>query len=315
MPRKKGESGYRLFKSTYRDGAGATRETSKWYAEFRDHNLVTRRLPAFTDKAASGELGRNVVKLVAFYKASGGQIDPSLSRWLAELPPRTRERLIAIGVVPAERAAVSKPLSAHLDDWAKALTAKGCGHAHVDKVTNRVRRIVEGCGFRFYADIAASKVVTFLHGLRQDTVEPEHKAEDGAIVPARVVKRGISAQTFNFYIVAVKGFCRWLVKDRRAHDNPLAHLEGLNVRLDRRHDRRALSADELRRLLQAAEHGPDRYGMSGHERAMLYELAVETGLRANELRSLTRASFDFDVPAVTLQAAYSKRRRVDTRAF
>ena len=41
---------------------------------------------------------------------------------------------------------------------------------------------------------------------------------------------------------------------------------------------------------------------------------METGLRAGELRSLTRASFDLDAepPTVTAAAAYSKRRRDDT---
>ena len=41
---------------------------------------------------------------------------------------------------------------------------------------------------------------------------------------------------------------------------------------------------------------------------------METGLRAGELRSLTRASFDLDAepPTVTVAAAYSKRRRDDT---
>jgi hypothetical protein len=46
---------------------------------------------------------------------------------------------------------------------------------------------------------------------------------------------------------------------------------------------------------------------------MLYRVAVETGLRANELRSLTRASFDLsaDPQTVTVAAAYSKHRRED----
>ena len=52
----------------------------------------------------------------------------------------------------------------------------------------------------------------------------------------------------------------------------------------------------------------------GEGQAMLYRLAVETGLRAGELRSLTRSSFDLDgnPPTVTVAAAYSKRRREDT---
>lgn len=55
-------------------------------------------------------------------------------------------------------------------------------------------------------------------------------------------------------------------------------------------------------------------GMTGAERALLYRLTVETGLRVNELRSLTPGSFDFenDTPIVRVAAAYSKRRQNNT---
>jgi integrase len=52
--------------------------------------------------------------------------------------------------------------------------------------------------------------------------------------------------------------------------------------------------------------------MSGPERTLLYRIAVETGLRVNELRSLTVASFDLDAGVVTVEAGYSKRRHEDT---
>jgi site-specific recombinase XerC len=107
----------------------------------------------------------------------------------------------------------------------------------------------------------------------------------------RQAKNGISAQTFNFYLQAIKQFCRWMVKDRRATENPLLHLQGLNVRTDRRHDRRALSLEELTLLLETATDGPVRFNLAGPERELLYRLAVETGLRAGELRSLSPASF------------------------
>ncbi len=53
--------------------------------------------------------------------------------------------------------------------------------------------------------------------------------------------------------------------------------------------------------------------MTGASRALLYRLAVETGLRAGELASLKRSSFglDADSPTVTVEAAYSKHRRED----
>ncbi len=53
----------------------------------------------------------------------------------------------------------------------------------------------------------------------------------------------------------------------------------------------------------------------GLDHAMSYRVAFATGFRAGELRSLTPASFDLDAdpPTVTVQAAYSKRRRTDVQ--
>src|SRR2546429_21256 len=58
--------------------------------------------------------------------------------------------------------------------------------------------------------------------------------------------RGRSIKTSNLYLDAVKGFAAWLVQDRRMSDSPLSPLSSGNVKLDRRHDRRALPLDELR---------------------------------------------------------------------
>jgi site-specific recombinase XerD len=49
---------------------------------------------------------------------------------------------------------------------------------------------------------------------------------------------GLSAQTYNNYLVAIKQFTRWLVRDRRTPVDPLLPLSRVNVRTDRRHDRR-----------------------------------------------------------------------------
>ena len=96
--------------------------------------------------------------------------------------------------------------------------------------------------------------------------------------------------------------------------NPLAHLAKLNAKLDIRRERRALSTDELARIINAAETSKTTFrGLDGSTRAMLYRLAAMTGLRVSELASLTPPSFDLaaDTPTVTLEAGYSKRRRED----
>jgi integrase len=123
--------------------------------------------------------------------------------------------------------------------------------------------------------------------------------------------RGRSVKTTNFYLQAVKQFARWLVKDRRTGENPLAHLEAGNVRTDRRHDRRELEAGELRCLLEAARTSGRAFrGLTGPDRFALYATACGTGFRASGLASLTPESFDLnaDPPTATLSARRNKSR-------
>src|SRR5205823_4689811 len=88
---------------------------------------------------------------------------------------------------------------------------------------------------------------------------------------------------------------------------------GGNVRIDRRHDRRALSLAELGRLLESARDSAAKFrGLTGADRVMLYTAAMTTGLRADELASLTPASFDLSTspPTATVQAGYAESGRM-----
>ena len=118
---------------------------------------------------------------------------------------------------------------------------------------------------------------------------------------------GLSAQTYNHYLKAAKQFTRWLVRERRTPFDPLAHLSRLNVRTDRRHDRRALLAEEFSRLVEAARtSGKTIDGIRGPDRAMMYVLAAWTGFRKGEIGSLTLRSLrlDDDPPTATVAACY-----------
>ena len=146
----------RLFKATYRDRKGRSRESSKWYAEFRDHNETIRRMPTFTSKAAAGEFARNVEKLVGFHRASGGQMDPDLGPWLETLPTAIKAKLVEIGLLDGRRVAIAKTLRDHLDDFAASLKAKGDTSEQVKLLTGRVQRIIDDCTFSFWSDLSAS---------------------------------------------------------------------------------------------------------------------------------------------------------------
>jgi integrase len=123
-------------------------------------------------------------------------------------------------------------------------------------------------------------------------------------------QHGHSICTTNQILTHAKSFFRWLVKDRRLAESPLTHLQGGNPRLDRRHDRRELTADELRRLLDAARASSRDYrGLTGWDRYHLYAVAAGTGFRASALASLMPESFDLaEMPSVTLAAKRNKSR-------
>ena len=286
---------------TYTEG-GQRKLTKKLYAVFADHNGVIRKLPLFADRKNAAEAARCVERLVGA-RASGDGASPELSRFIENTLPSIRAKLAEWGIIDAARTAAGKSLAEHLDDWAAFLGAKGNTPDYVALASGRARTVFDACGFRFWGDVAGDAVQARLAAMRNKP--------DG----------DIGAQTSNFYLQAAKQFCRWMVRPaRRATDSPLAHLSGLNVRSDRRHDRRAFTLDELLHLLGHLSTAPVRAKMTGSERALLYRLAVETGLRRGGLAKLTKASFDLGggEPAVVVKAGaknkYKAERRVPLRA-
>ncbi|MDO8302017.1 MAG: tyrosine-type recombinase/integrase, partial [Sedimentisphaerales bacterium] len=263
------------------------------YLAFTDFSGIHHRLALLSDKTASESLAEIVKRLVRT-KAVG--MDDQTARDMQQLPDRISRRLIAWGVVGGQAAGMGKPLAEHLKDYKQGMLDKGNTADYAELTHNRAKTVlVDKCKFTYIADIKASSVANIIAGLRHEKTK----------IP-------LSLQSQNFYLKACQQFIHWMVHDRRTSDDPLRHLKGKNVKLDRRHDRRALSADELRRLFEATAAAPFRWGMAGTERVLLYQLAAETGLRANEIRSLKVSSFDLLGHTIALKAGYSKRRREDT---
>jgi integrase len=128
-------------------------------------------------------------------------------------------------------------------------------------------------------------------------------------------RRGIGIVTSNNYVTAIKHFSRWLVKDGRAENDPLAMIARLNPDVDLRRPRRVLREERFALLVEATGKGVAFRGIGGPDRLVLYTLAANTGFRAGELASLTPASFSLDTNprTVTIEAAYSKHRRKDVQ--
>ncbi len=211
----------------------------------------------------------------------------------------------ALGITSQDRQRLH-PISKHVDDYESHLRSKQSTESYVRLHISRLRAILTATKTATIGDLDSGKINRVLSKWREKGPLPSRKGRK---------RQSISVQTSNHYVRACRGFSRWLWTAKRTADDVLRNLSPLNAKADRLHVRRSLTPDELRLLISATLNGNTlRFGserMSPKDRAMLYTVAAYTGLRASELASLTRSSFDLSAKTVTVLAAYSKRRRDD----
>ncbi len=281
------------FKESYTSRGGEKHKTDRWYFRFRDHLRRLHKVAAFKSLRATRELQRRIDELVDC-KASKLSVSHELSQWLQGLDDGRRQQFLDWGLLDPKRAAATKPLLVHVEDWRLSILAKGKTKKHADRQAQRVRAVFDGCTFKHWTDVASEIVQAHLWDVHDNG-------------------HGIGRRTLNHYIGAVKQFGKWMVRAGRANSYVLDSLTKVNAAVDRRRIRRALAPAEQAALVTRSAAESKRFGMTGPERSLVYRLALETGLRASELRSLTRASFDLtdEHPTVSLQARDEKAKRGD----
>jgi site-specific recombinase XerD len=285
------------------EGAEIITYRGKPYATWTDANGKARRAPL-------NEAGNRIVQVAECYtaqyfdetgkrrKAATGCHDKAQAQRVAERI-ETEVALKRRGHIDPTAERYSKqarrPITEHVTEFQIALSSRGNTAKHVDMTLQRVRFIIEKSEAEHTKDLTASVVQEAIGGIRD---------------------AGRSLETCNSYLRAIKSFSRWMWRDKRIPDDPLAPLERYSTDVDRRHVRRELTPEELNFLLPFVErHTLPAHNLPGPDRAVAYRVAIGTGFRASELRSLTTASFelDGDPPTVTVSAAYSKRRRKDVQ--
>ena len=274
----------KLYKPTYKDKNGKKKKCNHYYLTFTDNRGSRRRLPAYSNKRASEKLSEKIEELLS----SGGILSPDLQRWIENLSEKTRDQLVKFGLIDKARTIAAKPLTEHIEDYRKSLEANNRTAGYIKTSIASIKKTIAECTFVNCSDIQAEKVESYLANWRN---------------------KSIGIRTSNFHLKALKGFCNWMVRSGRANTSPIRFLRTLDPKLDPRHPRRPLEVDEVRRLLETARNAKAIYGVSGCERALVYRLAIESGLRRNELRSLTKNSFDFENHTVTVQPKDTKNRK------
>lgn len=277
----------KLYKPQYKDRQGKKKKCQHWYIGFTDNRQVRRRLPAFSNKRASEKAGEKIEELLS----SGGILSPELQRWIENIPPKMRDKLIELGLIDGQRvsANLGKPLTEHLEDFCEGLSADKRRATYVKNIKMNIERILSGCGFNTWTDIDGNRVKTFL---------AKSRGQDG-----------YGERTYNSYLAAFKGFCSWMIRENRASAPDPMQGHNLIKQTNYKKMRRALTLDESHRLLETTETASRRWKMSGLERSLVYRLALEVGLRAGEIISLSVLSFDFENKGVRIEPSDTKGKR------
>ncbi|HQN66182.1 MAG TPA: site-specific tyrosine recombinase XerD [Smithellaceae bacterium] len=119
----------------------------------------------------------------------------------------------------------------------------------------------------------------------------------------QIKSEGLSANSMNRALAALRGFYNYLLQERVLEESPLTHIELAKVWM-RLPD--TVSQEEMNRILS----GPDNSTPSGlRDRAML-ELLYATGLRVTELISLSMNSINWQVGFLAVMGKGGKERVV-----
>lgn len=207
---------------------------------------------------------------------------------------REREqREIAEGITSPEIIQARRPVADHVNEFVDYLRGKGNTPRHVRLTAQRLRSLASGVPWGRVADISAAPILAHLER-------------------RRAAGRRFGVQSSNHAINVAKWFSKWLWRERRLPYDALANLRPLPMAGQKRHERRALTLEELGNLLSVARASKLTIeGLDGPTRAALYTLAAYTGFRASELASLTYDCISDNGLTVTVEAGYSKRRRRD----
>ncbi len=258
--------------------ASLRKRGSRYYVRYTDADGIRHETEGFTDRRVADQRAR--------------QLEVEVEKIKAKLI--TSKEL-------ALRGHASRPAADHLEDYRCHLLAKGATAKHADLATHRARRVIDKARADRLADLTPGRVQGALKGLL-DEVPPKRKGRG-----ARATFKP-SLATANHYRTAIRSFSRWLWKDGRIGTDVLAGVTGFNAKEDRRHDRRTLGVDEIRKLIDVTHSGPRWRKMTGLARALCYRLAVGTGLRYAEIASVKPESFDWTTNpvTVTVDAGYTK---------
>lgn len=167
-------------------------------------------------------------------------------------------------------------------------------------------KIRSGAGHLSNKSARLHKALAALRAVRVRDLTPS----DAIALQGALVRDGLGNTTINMRLGALQGMLRWAVRMRLIAESPIEQVRPLpSSEKTLRRRRRALSEEEIQRLIAAAE-AEDRQceegGVRSVPQAPFFLTALSTGLRYGELRLLAWGAIDFDNAMLHVRGEHAK---------
>jgi len=190
--------------------------------------------------------------------------------------------------VAFERAS-KKPLLEHIQEYIADCESQGQDKR---RITSKIKHL---------NDVAAYMNATRLVDLQPDAFRDWLQSLE------------IAPNTVNEYRGTIVSFLNWCKKDGRIRSNLLEHVSKVATIGKKVRKRRALTEDEISRLLLVAkEQDTLNEGKGWSPRHAVYLVALFTGLRKNELRSIAWGDVDLKNRSLRIREDVGKSKRNDS---
>ena len=309
-------------------GAEVMGKGGKRFARWRVRGKV-RTAPLTTGAGGGDRIVAESATYFAKYREAGGKVvtrptgcrdrqaaEQLLKKWEREGEQIKSGTLDRKALDAARQSAV--PLEDQLAAYERSLVAAEVSDVYRANVLRAVRRVSKECGFATPADFNREAMEDWL---------------------AAQIGKGMGARSRNYYRQSIITFANWCVETGRLIGHDLDRVPKADEKADPRRQRRALTEDELKRVLAVAAVRPltdtqtvrrgkrkgekyadlrpevvDELRAVGRERVLVYRTLIYTGLRLGELRTLTVSRLDLTPGAecVRLEAANEKNRAGST---
>ena len=210
------------------------------------------------------------------------------------------------------RAADAIPPDRHLAEYLDWCKAKGQSDLHRANKRSAIERYLDSAGIAKLSAIDATSIGAHLRDLTVKRTRRTRKANQRTGDPGevKILTEPASTRTRNAHRAAIGGFLNWCRRTGRIEANPIAMVPIGDERRDRKLVRRALTEDELSRLLSVARDADAKVGGKGGvrgRRELWYLLAALSGLRRGDLLRLRWSDVDLAEGIAVIRDGKAKR--------